>query len=144
MKVGIRKPNVKKSIKARTTGKVTRAVKKSVNPVYGKKGAGFVKDPAKSVKNSIYHKTTFGVGDVARGVSGSSSPAAGSSDGSSFDTSAPAADRPKKKGGLLIGFGIFALFVGGGAVLGGNVGGLVGVAIGCACLYFGLRKRKEV
>lgn len=143
MKVGIRKPNVKKSIKARTTGKVTRAVKKSVNPVYGKKGAGFVKDPAKSVKNSIYHKTTFGVGDTLRGVSGSL-PAAGSDVGSSFDTSAPAADRPKKKGGLLIGFGIFALFVGGGAVLGGNVGGLVGVAIGCACLYFGLRKRKEV
>ena len=142
MKVGIRKPNVKKSIKARTTGRVTRAVKKSVNPVYGKKGAGFVKDPAKSVKNSIYHKTTFGVGDTLRGVSGSS-PAAGSGVGSSFDTSAPAADRPKKKGGLLIGFGIFALFVGGGAVLGGNVGGLVGVVIGCACLYFGLRKRKE-
>ena len=142
MKVGMRKPNIKKSIKARTTGKVTRAVKKSVNPVYGKKGAGFVKDPAKSVKNSIYHKTTFGVGDVARGVSGSS-PAAGSDVGSSFDTSAPAADHPKKKGGLLIGFGIFALFVGGGAVLGGNVGGLVGVAIGCACLYYGLRKRKE-
>jgi len=143
MKVGMRKPNIKKSIKARTTGKVTRAVKKSVNPVYGKKGAGFVKDPAKSVKNSIYHKTTFGVGDTLRGVSGSA-PAAGSDVGSSFDTSAPAADHSKKKGGLLIGFGIFALFVGGGAVLGGNVGGLVGVAIGCACLYFGLRKRKEV
>lgn len=143
MKVGIRKPNVKKSIKARTTGKVTRAVKKSVNPVYGKKGAGFVKDPAKSVKNSIYHKTTFGVGDVARGVSGSSSHAAGSSGGSSFDPVVPAADRPKKKGGLLIGFGIFALLVGGGSVLGGNVGGLVGVLIGAVCLYFGIKKRNK-
>ena len=142
MKVGIRKPNVKKSIKARTTGKVTRAVKKSVNPVYGKKGAGFVKDPAKSVKNSIYHKTTFGVGDTLRGVSGSS-PAAGSDVGSSFDTSAPAADRPKKKGGLLIGFGIFALLVGGGSVLGGNIGGLVGVLISAVCLYFGIKKRNK-
>lgn len=142
MKVGIRKPNVKKSIKARTTGKVTRAVKKSVNPVYGKKGAGFVKDPAKSVKNSIYHKTTFGVGDTLRGVSGSS-PAAGSDVGSSFDTSAPAADRPKNKGGLLIGFGIFALLVGGGSVLGGNIGGLVGVLIGAVCLYFGIKKRNK-
>lgn len=142
MKVGMRKPNIKKSIKARTTGKVTRAVKKSVNPIYGKKGAGFVKDPAKSVKNSIYHKTTFGVGDVARGVSGSSS-AAGSDVGSSFDTSAPAADRPKKKGGLLIGFGIFALLVGGGSVFGGNVGGLVGVLIGAVCLYFGIKKRNK-
>ena len=142
MKVGIRKPNIKKSIKARTTGKVTRAVKKSVNPVYGKKGVGFVKDPAKSVKNSIYHKTTFGVGDVARGVSCSSS-TAGSSGGSSFDPVAPAADHSKKKGGLLIGFGIFALFVGGGAVLGGNVGGLVGVLIGAVCLYFGIKKRNK-
>lgn len=144
MKVGMRKPNIKKSIKARTTGKVTRAVKNSINPVYGKKGAGFAKDPAKSVKNSIYHKTTFGVGDVARGVSGSSSPAAGSSGGSSFDPVAPAADRSKKKsGGLLIGFGIFALLVGGGSVLGGNVGGLVGVLIGAACLYFGIKKRNK-
>ena len=142
MKVGMRKPNIKKSIKARTTGKVTRAVKKSVNPIYDKKGAGFVKDPAKSVKNSIYHKTTFGVGDVARGVSGSSS-AAGSSGGSSFDPVVPAADRPKKKGGLLIGFGIFALLVGGGSVLGGNVGGLVGVLIGAVCLYFGIKKRNK-
>ena len=54
MKTGIRKPNVKKSISARTTGKVKRAVKKSVNPMYGKKGVGFVKDPAKSVKNAVY------------------------------------------------------------------------------------------
>lgn len=44
MKTGIRKPNIKKSISARTTGKVKRAVKKSVNPMYGKKGAGCVKD----------------------------------------------------------------------------------------------------
>jgi len=138
MKVGMRKPNIKKSIKARTTGKVTRAVKKSVNPVYGKKGAGFVKDPAKSVKNSIYHKTTFGVGDVSGSLF-----AAGSSGGSSFDPVAPAADRPKKKGGLLIGFGIFSLLVGGGSVLGGNIGGLVGILIGAVCLYFGIKKRNK-
>ena len=37
MKYGVRKPNVKKSIKARTTGKVKRQVKKAVNPLYGKK-----------------------------------------------------------------------------------------------------------
>lgn len=36
MKYGVRKPNVKKSIKARTTGKVKRQVKKAVNPLYGK------------------------------------------------------------------------------------------------------------
>lgn len=47
MKYGVRKPNVKKSIKARTTGKVKRQVKKAVNPLYGKKGMGIVNDPKK-------------------------------------------------------------------------------------------------
>lgn len=37
MKFGIRKPSIKKSIKARTTGKITRNIKKAVNPFYGKK-----------------------------------------------------------------------------------------------------------
>ena len=37
MKFGFRTPNIKKSIKARTTGKVKRAVKKSINPTSGKK-----------------------------------------------------------------------------------------------------------
>lgn len=45
MKYGVRKPNIKKSIKARTTGKVKRQVKKAVNPLYGKKGMGIVNDP---------------------------------------------------------------------------------------------------
>lgn len=82
MKIGIRKPNIKKSIKARTTGKIKRAVKKSINPFYGKRGAGFVKNPVKSVKNSVYHKTTVGISDIARSIGGSSSTAAAS--GSSF------------------------------------------------------------
>lgn len=64
MKMGVRKPSVKKSIKARTTGKVKRSIKKSVNPLYGKKGMGFIKDPERSVKNAIYHRTTVGVGDI--------------------------------------------------------------------------------
>lgn len=38
MKFGMRKPNIKKSIKARTTGKIKRKVKKELNPLYGKKG----------------------------------------------------------------------------------------------------------
>ena len=48
MKYGVRKPNIKKSIKARTTGKVKRQVKKAVNPLYGKKGMGIVNDPKKA------------------------------------------------------------------------------------------------
>lgn len=47
MKLGMRKPSLKKSLKARTTGKAKRAIKSSVNPVYGKKGTGFAKNPSK-------------------------------------------------------------------------------------------------
>lgn len=59
MKFGPRKPNFKKRIKARTTGKMKRKVKKSVNPLYGKKGMGWVKNPKKAAYNKIYKKTTF-------------------------------------------------------------------------------------
>ena len=37
MKFGMRTPSLKKSIKARTTGKAKRAVKKALIPGYGKK-----------------------------------------------------------------------------------------------------------
>ena len=40
MKFGMRTPSIKKSIKARTTGKAKRAVKKALISGYGKKGAG--------------------------------------------------------------------------------------------------------
>lgn len=61
MKFGVRKPSFKKSIKARTTGRINRAVKRTVNPLYGKKGVGFVKDPSRSIKNAVYQRTTFSV-----------------------------------------------------------------------------------
>lgn len=64
MKIGIRKPSLKKAIKASTTGKAKRAIKKAVNPLYGKKGVGFVKDPAKAVKAKVYKKTTIGIKDI--------------------------------------------------------------------------------
>ena len=66
MKYGVRKPNVKKSIKARTTGKVKRQVKKAVNPLYGKKGMGIVNDPKKAAYNAVYSRTTVGVSDVMK------------------------------------------------------------------------------
>ena len=43
MKFGMKKPSVKKSLKARTTGKSKRQVKKVINPAYGKKGVGWAK-----------------------------------------------------------------------------------------------------
>ena len=59
MKYGLRKPSIKKSIKARTTGKLKRKIKKTVNPFYGKKGMGYIKNPKRAIKNKIYRKTTF-------------------------------------------------------------------------------------
>lgn len=64
MKIGMRKPSLKKSIKARTTGKAKRAVKKAVIPGYGKKGTGWLKYPKKAVYNKVYKKTTFSIFDI--------------------------------------------------------------------------------
>ena len=64
MKIGLRKPSIKKSLKAKTTGKLKRAVKKSVNPLYGKKGTGLLTDPKKAVYNKVYDKTTVGISDI--------------------------------------------------------------------------------
>ena len=66
MKVGVKKPSIKKSIKARTTGNAKRAVKSSVNPLYGKKGMGWVSDPKKAAYNKVYNKTTIVVKDIAK------------------------------------------------------------------------------
>jgi hypothetical protein len=55
----MRKPSIKRSIRARTTGKIKRKIKRTVNPLYGKKGMGFIKNPRKAVYNKIYNKTTF-------------------------------------------------------------------------------------
>ena len=64
MKIGVRKPSIKKSIKARTTGKVKRAIKSSVNPLYSKKGMGYINDPQKAIYNKVYNKTTVGIDNV--------------------------------------------------------------------------------
>lgn len=59
MKFGPRKISIKKRVKARTTGKLKRKMKKAVNPLYGKKGIGYIKNPKRAVQNKIYHKVTF-------------------------------------------------------------------------------------
>lgn len=59
MKYGYRTPNIKKSVSARTTGKINRTIKKSTNPLYGKKGMGYINDPEKAVYNKIYNQTTY-------------------------------------------------------------------------------------
>lgn len=64
MKVGYRKPSFKKSVSAKTKGKMNRAIKKATNPYYGKKGSGMIKDPKKALYNKCYNKTTLDVRDV--------------------------------------------------------------------------------
>lgn len=66
MKFGFRMPSIKKSVSARTTGRIKRSVKKAVNPTYGKKGTGWINDPNKAAYNKVYNKTTVGVQDIAR------------------------------------------------------------------------------
>ena len=71
MKIGVRKPSIKRSIKARTTGKLKRKVKSSINPLYGKKWMGLAKAPKKAAYNKIYNKTTIGVNDIVNNSSSS-------------------------------------------------------------------------
>lgn len=61
MKYGARKPSVSKSIGARTSGRVTRSINRSVNPYYGKKGMGWVNNPSKACYNKVYDKTSCSV-----------------------------------------------------------------------------------
>lgn len=64
MKVGMRKPSLKKSLSARTTGKLKRQIKSTVNPLYGKKGMGWVNNPKKAAYNKAYNKTSFSIFDL--------------------------------------------------------------------------------
>lgn len=66
MKIGLRTPSLKKSLKARTTGKIKRSIKSSINPLYGKKGMGFIRSPKKSVYNKIYKRTSFSLFDIMK------------------------------------------------------------------------------
>ena len=64
MRFGMRTPSIKKSIKARTTGKAKRAIKKAVILGYGKKGIGWIKNPKKAAYNKVYKKTSFRIMDL--------------------------------------------------------------------------------
>lgn len=64
MKFGMRKPSITKSLKARTTGRAKRAIKKVLVPGYGKKGMGWLKNPKRAAYNKIYKKTTFSFWDL--------------------------------------------------------------------------------
>ena len=63
MKIGIRTPSIKKSISSRTIEKFKRSIKKSTNPLYGKKGIGFITNPKSlsKIKYIIKWHLTFGI-----------------------------------------------------------------------------------
>jgi hypothetical protein len=64
MKFGMRKPSIKRSLKARTTGRAKRSIKQAVSPGYGRKGMGVIKNPKKSAYNKVYKKTSFSFWDL--------------------------------------------------------------------------------
>ena len=64
MKFGLRTPSLKKSLRARTTGRAKRALKKAFIPGYGKKGSGWIKNPKKAAYNKVYNKTSFSFWDI--------------------------------------------------------------------------------
>lgn len=66
MKIGMRTPSLKRSLKARTTSKWKRQIKKAVIPEYGQKGIGWIKNPKKAMYNKVYSKTTFGLSDIVK------------------------------------------------------------------------------
>ena len=62
-----RKPNLKKSFSARTTGKWNRKAKRYINPFYGKRGMGLYTNPKKHFYNKGYSRTTQRVFEVPQG-----------------------------------------------------------------------------
>ncbi|MSS12786.1 hypothetical protein FYJ32_04900 [Bifidobacterium tsurumiense] len=64
MRIGMRKPSLTRSIKARTTSKWKRQMKKALIPGYGKKGLGRMKNPRKALYNKVYRKTSFSFWDL--------------------------------------------------------------------------------
>lgn len=135
MKVGFRKPSIKKSIKARTTGKLKRTVKKAVIPGYGKKGMGWIKNPKKAMYNKVYNKTTFGVSDLMPSGKGKrKSTGSGRYDAPPVNGASP---RTYRVCGVIM--RIVAVLM---AILGllGLIGGMWGLLIFAVILAFGLWK----
>jgi len=67
IKLGIRKPSIKRSIKARTTGRLKRSVKRSINPFYGKRGMGLL-HPLKAAYGWLYRRLTVSVRQIFRWI----------------------------------------------------------------------------
>lgn len=145
MKYGVRKPNVKKSIKARTTGKVKRQVKKAVNPLYGKKGMGIVNDPKKAAYNAVYNRTTVGVSDLVKEAASSTTQKSAANVPHAVPQKKEYSDRMYNVcGTLMIVLGVILALLGLLLLLAVPVGGIVAVAVGVICVIIGRKYRKIV
>lgn len=60
----VRTSSFKKSFSARTSGRLTRSIKRSVNPYYGKKGAGWL-HPRRKLYNEVYQHSTIGINPMS-------------------------------------------------------------------------------
>ena len=69
---GFRTPSLNKMLSARTTGRLTRMAKKSINPFYGKKGMGWINNPERAAYNMLYNKTTRGISSTSNGANAKS------------------------------------------------------------------------
>lgn len=65
MKFGFRMPSLKKRVAARTSAK--RFLRHNLG-LKAPRGFGWLTNPKKALYNRIYNRTTFGIGDVARGL----------------------------------------------------------------------------
>ncbi len=63
VKIGIRKPSIRKSLAARTS--VKRFVRHNLG-VKAPRGYGWITDPKKALYNRIYNRTTIGAGDLLK------------------------------------------------------------------------------
>lgn len=120
-----RRRSVSKSIKARTTAKYKRRLKKAFLPGYGKKGAGVIKDPKRSMRNAIYHRTTIDTRDLGKKKTRKTS-SKSSSDQSNENIGC----------GCAMGLVFFGAFV--GQWIGGSIGMTIGVIIMCIIAIFGM------
>lgn len=64
MKFGYRTPSLIKSIGARTSGNLKRNTKHLIDPFYGRKGIGWVKDPQRATYNKTYRQTSWSLFDI--------------------------------------------------------------------------------
>ncbi len=70
MKYGLRNTSLKRSLKARTTGKWKRQLKRMINPFYGRRGMGWIRNPSRALYNWVYRRVTVGIPDLLRRLFG--------------------------------------------------------------------------